>query len=225
MTTQENRYSTKGSRVLCAGARGLCAELELRSGEVAAALERWLAPFLAGDELEQGVRRVTLVAINTLRQLIARLLDAERCVHAVDVQCSQERQRKNQALAAVHHMLTSFRRCQLWDRGPVVPHGPIPWQPEMLLGEAARVRPRLDSPYLQVSRNPVAACEPAPDVGEQLDAATEELSTALTEFGRSEHALSAAREERDQAMDELRCSAIGLRGVLRAVCALPAGGE
>jgi hypothetical protein len=225
MRTERIRHSTQGARDLCASARSLCAKLELRSGDVAAALERCFAPFLGGEALEKGVRRVTLVAINTLRQLIARVLDAERCVHDVDVQCSQERERKNQALAAVHHMLISFRRCQLWDRGPLIPQGKISWQPETLLAEAARVRPRLDSPHLQVSPDPFPGFEPAPGLGDELDAATEELATALTELGRSHHALTAAREERDQAMDELRRYASGLRGLLRAVCALPAGGE
>jgi hypothetical protein len=48
------------------------------------------------------------------------------------------------------------------------------------------------------------------------------LATAWTELGRSCHVLAAAREERDLAMDELHRYASGLRGLLRAVCALPA---
>jgi hypothetical protein len=95
MRTERIRHLTKGARDLCASARSLCAKLELRSGDVAAALERCFAPFLDGEVLE---------------------------------------------------------------------------------------------------------------------------------LGRSCHALAAAREERDQAMDELHRYATGVRGVLRAVCALPAGG-
>jgi hypothetical protein len=222
MKKGRNRYLSKGVRDRCASARSLCAKLELRSGDVADALERTFTPFLGGAELVQGVRRLTLVAINTLRQLIAQLLDAERCVHEIGVQCSEERERKNQALAAVHYLLTSFRRCRLWDRGPLVPRGPIPWQPEKLLAEAARVRPRLDSPHLQVSPDPFPGFEPASGLGAELDAATEELATAWTELGRSCHVLAAAREERDLAMDELHRYASGLRGLQRAVCALPA---
>ncbi len=220
--TERNRYLTKGIRDRCTSARNLCARIEQHSGDVTEALERSFAPFLGGPELEQGVRRVTLCAINAIRQLITRLLDTQWTLHELEVQGSQERERKNQAIAALHHMLTSFRRAQLWDRGPLVPKGRIPWQPEHLLAEAAKMRPRLDSPHLRVTAKPFPGFEPAPGLGTELEEAMNELETALTEFGRTQHACAAAREERDEAMEELHAYVTAVRGLLRAVMALPA---
>ncbi len=224
MKNEKNRHLTQGVRDRCAGARSLCGKIEHHSGDVAAALERCFSPFLGGCELEAGVRRLTLFVIDAIRQLIARLLDAEWAVHELAIQCSQERERKNEAVEALHRLLISFRRVNLWDRGPVVPRGTICRRPERLLIEAARVRPRLDSPHLRVSSKPRRVLEPAPGLGAEFDAATAELETALAEYQRSRICCAEAREDRDLAMEELHTYVTAVRGLLRAVCALPGGG-
>ncbi|MEE8523814.1 MAG: hypothetical protein V3T72_07760 [Thermoanaerobaculia bacterium] len=219
---KHHRYLSKGARDRCSGARSLCAKLELHSGDVAAALERCFSPFLGGRELDLGVRRLTLLVIDAIRQLIARLLEAEWVYHDLRVQFAQERERKNEAVEEVHRMLTSFRMVDLWDRGPVVPRGAISRRPEHLLVEAARVRPHLDSPHLQLSPDPFPGFEPAPGLGADFDAATAELETAWTDFERSRICCSEAKEDRDVAMEELERHVTAVRSLLRTVCCLPA---
>jgi hypothetical protein len=221
MKNEKNRHLTKGVRDRCASARSLCAKVELHSADVTAALERCFAPFLGGCDLAAGVRRLTLFVINAIRRRIARLLDAERAVHELEVQGSQERERKNLAVEALHQMLASFRTARLWDRGPVVPQGTISKRPAQLLIEAARVRPHLDSPRLRVSPKPLWGFKPGPGLGVAFDAATKELDTALTEYERSRICCAEAREDRDLAMEELHRYVKAVRGLLRAVCALP----
>ncbi len=220
MTTEKNRYLTKGVRDCCTRARSLCAKLELHCGDVTEALERSFGPFLGDHDLEAGSRRLTLSAIDAIRQRIARLLDLQWVVHELDVQCSEDHERKNQAIAGVHRMLTSFRKVDLWDRGPVVPRGKISWRPEQLLLEAARVRPHLDSPHLQLSSTPFPGFEPAPGLGTELDAAVNELETALAEFQQSQVCCAEAREERDLALNGLRDYVTSMGKVLRALLAL-----
>lgn len=218
MTNEKNRHLTKGVRDRCASARSLCAKLELHSDEVTAALERCFGPFFSGHELAVEVRRVTLLLIDSIRQLIAGLLDAERMVHELKVQCSDERQRKNEAVDSMHRLLTSFRRVRLWDRGPVVPPGTISRRPERLLIEAERIRPHLDSPQLLVWPKPLPGFRVAIwRLGADFDDAAAELETALVEYERSRACATEARADRDLAMENLDRYTTAVRGLWSAI--------
>ena len=104
-----NHYLSKRSRELCDNARSLCRQLELRSDAICAALERFFAPFLEGHDLEAGVRRLSLVAINAIREQITRLLDADREVHDLSTQLTQARQDRAEMQAEMQHYVTSVK--------------------------------------------------------------------------------------------------------------------
>ncbi len=211
----------KGVRDLCTGARSWCAKLETLSSGFPAALALSFAPVLGGAQPKHDTRGWVLLLINAIRALIVRLLAAETLHRKALAALPSARSRRDAASEELYRKLTLFQLGLSTRRGPVIPPGRVPCQPEQVVAMAAAVRPHLDSPDLEAA----PGVQLLPSLGPSFDQATAALAAASAD---TEEALEQGRETRaarEATMDELRAQVTAARTLHQALSDLQALGR
>jgi hypothetical protein len=213
----------KGVRDLCDAARSWCAKLEVLasttgSASLPASLARSFARVLGGADYLDG-RGLVLLVINAIRLLIARLLADETRHRETLANLPSTRSRRDAAIEELYGKLKAFRQLGMSNRkGPVIPPGALPRQPDQLAAVAAAVRPQLDceglaaAPWVRI----------LPTLRPSFDQATAELAFSTAAVEEALEASRETRNARDASMDELRVHVTAARSLHQALCDLKA---